>query len=157
MHGEYHHFAPESSYIGLENDMQISAKELALINPTNGDRRLIILDVCDGSTAGVSTDFLGVGIGPSVGNKYQSLISYLWPIENIQSLILGLILGTFIGNSSSYCVAHHQTISLFFEGKSSVLSHLQQYCTNIDVLERVANVEFDFKNFYYWGALNYMR
>ena len=125
-------------------------------NYTGEERRLLVMDLCDATTTKMNNP-VSIGLGVSLTNANQSLIGYNWPVENIPSMILGLLLCSFLAEGQSYEDAHFNTILVFYSGLDRVMDRLRSVINNVEVLGRVENAAFDFTNFYYWGILNYVQ
>jgi len=154
-HGEYDHFQAHNSVLNLGNGIIVSIEELHSNNYNGEKRRLLLMDLCDGATASMNNPG-SVGLGTSLTHAGQSLMGFSWPVENLQSLILGLLLAGFLAEGATYEEAHYQTVNLFHGGYDPVLDRLKQVLTNTDIIDRIEHVSFDFKNLYYWAALNYI-
>jgi CHAT domain-containing protein len=152
-HGEFMHHESHNSYIDLGNEIKVTITEVSSIQFQSTERRLLILDACDGATTSLANNPAAIGLGSSMVSAHQSLISHGWPVENVSSMILGIILSIFLGQGYTYSEAHQKTISKFYEGKDNVLELFRQFNINEDIIERIVNKDFDYSNFYYWGSL----
>lgn len=155
-HGQFIRHAAHTSYLDLGNEIQITIDELKAITLTHDQRRLLVIDACDGATNALANSPASIGIGTSVVCQKQSLISHNWPVENVPSLVMGLLLATFLSQGHSYSEAHHNATRIFYEGKQASLNHLRMFIENTEVLERIENNDFDYQNFYYWGSMTYI-
>lgn len=154
-HGNFEHYNTHNSTLDIGCEDLVTIDDLDRFNYYGENRRLLILDVCDGSTS----HFRGpksLGIGVTVTHSSQSLFGHAWPVENLPSLILALLIASFLSEDLTYAEAHQRTISKFYEGKDEVISHLKMYLENEDVLKRIENAEINFRNFCFWGSLNYI-
>ena len=154
-HGEIFSDEMHLSYLDFGGGITVTLEELKTLKYTAHTRRLFIMDTCDSATTGLQNNPVALGLGVSIVNKYQSIVGHSWPVENISSLISGLLLASFLSNSLSYEVSIASTVSMFYNGKDAVLEHLEKYLQNADVLDRIRSTSIDFQNFYYWGSLNY--
>jgi hypothetical protein len=155
-HGEFDHYYAHNSILNLGNEILVNIDELFKNNYTSEKRRLLVMDLCDATTTKMNNP-VSIGLGATLTNSSQSLIGYNWPVENLQGVLLGLLLCSFLSEGLSYEGAHFKTISIFCSGHEEVAKRLNQVIENDDVLERIRNVNFDFSNFYYWGILNYIQ
>lgn len=155
-HGQYNHMEAHKSYLDLGNNIHLNLEDLNsnLLKTTN--RRLIMVDACDGATTSLINSPLSIGIGSTLVSSKQSLISHNWPIDNYSALISGVILASFLSDRLEYGDALNETINLFYSGKVNVIERIRQYCDIIDVIDRIENSTIDFQNFYSWGSLTYL-
>lgn len=155
-HGEFQHHESHKSYLDLGNDITISFSELKDIPLEFRNRRILVIDACDGATTSLSNSPVSVGIGASMIRNSQSLIGHSWPVQNTPSLILGILYAIFLCEGNSYAEAHNLTIKLFYNGKDEVLEFIKKYISKNEVIERIENNDLNYQNFYYWGSLVYI-
>lgn len=155
-HGQYNHMEAHKSYLDLGNGIQLSLEELNSNELKTSNRRLIMVDACDGATTSLINSPLSIGIGSALVCSKQSLISHQWPIDNYSALISGILLATFLADGTEYSEALNKTINLFCDGKDLVINRIRNYSDENDIIERIENSRVDFKNFYSWGSLVYL-
>ncbi|MBV4357360.1 CHAT domain-containing protein [Pinibacter aurantiacus] len=150
-HGEYDAYQTEKTFLSLSEEINISVEELRKLSPSYVDRRLLILDTCDSASRGLVGPG-AIGIGAVLINKHQSVIGHSWPVENISSLIMGLLLSNELSNGNTYENSHSAALGQFRSGRENVLEVLQPQITNEDILDRISNCSIDFSNPYYWAS-----
>lgn len=155
-HGEFPHHSAHESYLDLGNGINVSTEELKAIPLTHENRRLLLIDACDGASSSLANNPASIGIGVSVVGRSQSIMSHNWPVENVPSLVMGLLVGSYLAEEASYEESHRQAVVKFREGKEAVLLYLREMITKEDVLERIENNEIDYQNFVYWGSLSFI-
>lgn len=155
-HGEFNHMEAHKSYLDLGNNIHFNLDELNSYSLNTSNRRLIVVDACDGATTSLINSPLSLGIGSALVCSKQSLISHQWPIDNYSALISGVILASYLSDDLDYSEALNKTINLFYSGKESVVERINEYCSEEDVIERIENSRVDFQNFYSWGSLAYL-
>lgn len=153
-HGQYDHYTPHNSYLDLGNGIHIKAAELDYRNE-KAERRLLLLDVCDGSTITMNNNFFARGIGPSLVNSHQSLIAHCWPVADLAAMAYGLLIANSLSQQFPFAKAHANSLLLLSQGREKVISFLEALWPDMEALERLHNSGLDFENFYYWGSLNY--
>ena len=152
-HGAFNHSEPHKSYIDLGNGIEISIEELSTQKLNHNERRLLIIDACDGATTSLINSPVSIGIAASVINSKQSVISHQWPIDNYSALISGTLLGVFLSEGITYGDALKKTIQTFCLGKETIIDIIKGNCNNSEIIERIDNSSIDFQNFYSWGSL----
>jgi hypothetical protein len=155
-HGEFNHYKPHASYLELGNDISVNLDELIYVPANLNQRRLMVLDACDGASTSLFNSPASIGLGANMVNAQQSLLSHFWPIYDYAGLILSILLAINLSRREDYRTAHSKTVLLFAKGKEAVLDFVRAECQNQDVLERIENTSLDFQNFYYWGSLGYL-
>jgi hypothetical protein len=155
-HGEFDHWATHKSYLNLGNEIHLNLEELDSSHISTKNRRLVVLDACDGATTSLINSPLSLGIGSALVCSEQSLISHQWPIDNYSALISGTILATYLSDNLDYSESLNNTINLFYSGKELTIERVKQYCNQEEVIDRIENTTIDFKNFYSWGSLVYL-
>ena len=153
-HGEFEQHEAHKSYLNLGNDIFVGIEDLKNREICREQRRLLVLDACDGATASLANSPVSIGIGVTTISASQSLVSHTWPVENLPSMTLGLLLAVFLSQGNSYADSHSKTIECFYRGKQDVLAVIRNYCQDSEVVDRIINSEFDYQNYYYWGSLN---
>lgn len=155
-HGEILSDEMHLSYLDFGDDITVSIDDLKKVYYKSQKRRLLFMDTCDSATTGLQNNPSALGLGVSVLSNCQSVFGHSWPVENIGSLIHGLLLATFLGQGHTYEECYSDTIKLFHAGKEAVLEHLSNFITDAEVLDRIRNTTITFQNFFYWGSLTYM-
>lgn len=154
-HGEYQHYEPHSSYLDLGSNVKISVQELKENNFRGKDRRLLVMDLCDSTTAHMNSQ-VSIGLGTSVSHACQSVIGYSWPVDPHVSFQLGIIMATFLVDSQTYAEAHYNTIHTFMQGKDAIITRLKMFISNPELFERIENKHIEYENFANWGIVTYL-
>lgn len=155
-HGQYFHHESHKSHLDLGSGIFLNIMDFPDLPVIANERRLLIIDACDGATTSLTNSPQSIGIGSAVIGTYQALLSHGWPVDNHSSLIMGLLLAVFLCEGANYSQAHYQTITTFRKGKKHIIEMLTQFIKNQDLLDRIENKDIDFDNFMFWGSLVYM-
>jgi hypothetical protein len=162
-HGEFKHFSPHESYLVLRqkfgdtSEIILGYDELKTQEIESGKcRRLLVLNACDGATTSLNNNPTSIGLGASVINQYQSLISHQWPVDNTAGLIHGVLYSIFLIKHGSYLEAYENTIKKFLEGKEAILDFFQSNSVLQETIDGIGGSSLDFTSFYYWGSLSYL-
>lgn len=153
-HGQFNHMEAHKSYLDLGSGIHLTLEELQQQAIESDSRRLFVIDACDGATTSLINSPVALGIGSSVVNSYQSLISHQWPIDNYSALISGILLALHLSNDFDYSTALNETLKIFRTGKDEILRVMDESIDE-DVKERIERAPIDYKNFYSWGSLAY--
>lgn len=80
-HGRHPMLAPDESSILLSSSEQVPLQELAAaVVPSTGERRLLVLNICDSAAANAQGPCDDFGLAPSVAGPGQAVIRHLWPV-----------------------------------------------------------------------------
>jgi len=161
-HGEFDHYYPERSFLVLNQDndpvikAQVSYAELGTVFPLVQDRRLLVLNACDGATTTLSNSPGAIGFGASLVGEYQTLISHQWPTDNYSSMILGILLAIGLSEELDYLDAYDRSIRTFLDGREEVLRVIHENLNDSELLARIKRTDFDYNNLYYYGSFSYL-
>jgi hypothetical protein len=164
-HGEFDHYHPQNSYLVLDQDKgpddtdnHITYEELnTTVIAELKERRLLVLNACDGATTSLTNSPISIGLGASMANKNQSLISHQWPIDDLAGTIYGIILSHHLTKEFDYLEAYRKTVLEFLKGRNHILSLIQSISKNQDIIDRINNKEdIPLDLIYYWGSLSFI-
>lgn len=162
-HGQFNHYKPHESYLVLRQKFDDideviltynQMKTQSLLNLDN--RRLLVLNACDGATTSLNNNPYSIGLGATVINQSQSLISHQWPAENNAGLIHGVLLAIYLVEEKSYQNAYESTIKKYLEGKEAILEFFKANNVLQEVIDSFEGSSIDISSFYYWGSLSYL-
>jgi len=161
-HGEFDHYYPQNSKLVLNQnnppieEVAVNYADLGAGLDQTSERRLLVLNACDGATTTLANSPASLGFGSSLVNEQQSLISHQWPTDNYSSMILGIILAIGLAAGMDYLVAYQRSIELFLAGKERVLEEISTYVNDPELFERIERAELDYSNIYYYGSFSYL-
>ncbi len=153
-HGEFEHLRPDASVLIFGQDDQLDIGALAELQAPRGDRRLLMLNICDGAVSATLGGPQGFGIGPVLAGPTQSVVSNLWPIHPLVAASVGALLAKALIAHADHRAALAEVLSILRGGRISVLAHLEAMgeCSE-DLTERVRQQEsVDFEGLASWGA-----
>ncbi|MCD6065860.1 MAG: hypothetical protein K0S33_686 [Bacteroidetes bacterium] len=159
-HGEFDHYYPENSFLVLNreeatNDTNVISYGELITDLKSNNRRLLVLNACDGATTSLTSSPVAIGLGASMVNRNQSLISHQWPIDDLAGMTYGIILAYYLTETDSYVEAYKRTVLEFLKGKESIISFIKKVSTNVEVIDRLENrQDIDLSLIYYWGSLS---
>ncbi len=153
-HGEYEHFAPHRSRIEILNGVHVEVGEIFDAEPKVSHQRLLFLNICDGATVASYNALYDIGIGASLCNKNQAVLSHIWPIEVDYALVFALLYANYIAKGDSFFLAQQNTVKTILAGKDAIKGTLKEYeFINEELIDRIDS-EVP-KNIYYWGSSAY--
>lgn len=153
-HGDYKHFSPHKSQIEILNEVHIEVEEIFETEPKVDGQRLLFLNICDGATAASYNALYDIGIGASLCNKNQAVLSHIWPIEVDYALVFALLYAHYLAKGDSFFIAHQNTVKTILAGKDAMKETLKEYEFINEELVNKLDAEVP-KNIYYWGSSAY--
>lgn len=95
-HGEYEHFTSRKEEIVFwsednEESYRISTKEINEKINKKKDKKILILNICDGANCGLSYLVSERGVANKFAIKGHIVLSYLWPVEPKYAVVFGCL------------------------------------------------------------------
>jgi hypothetical protein len=154
-HGVFNHYMPKSATVMVDsNEAQIGISDLLARAPTSGERRLLVLNVCDGGRFEEVGVLPRVGLAPAVASSAQATISHLWPIQPLAAAAFGALLAHHLARSLSYYDAFSQTLLTLHAGVGRIVQILRALGVGEtdSLIQRIENATLDFENLAYSGS-----
>ncbi|KFE60980.1 CHAT domain-containing protein [Hyalangium minutum] len=150
-HGEYRSFQLERSALVLGESEELSLDDLAALPAPSGDRRLLVLNVCSGGHSATFGGPLGVGLGPVLVGRSQTVISHLWPVGFQFAGAFGVLLADAHVRLKDHLDAYGESMQVVLAGRESMLQRLALLPNAAPVAERL-HEGIDVGNIASWGA-----
>jgi len=153
-HGNYDHYNPHTSDISTSNDSSpLFINDLRNIQNGNNERRLLVLNVCDGGTSAAYGNPNDFGIASLITSEHQATISHIWPTDSWFAVLFGVLLAIGLTTSNSYFEAYTYAMKYMYSSKSEVISEICKYLGSSDeIIEKLQYRDLDFDKIYYWGS-----
>jgi hypothetical protein len=153
-HGNYNHFLPHLSKIDIHPDGEIELSELFGLAPSTDGQRMLFLNICDGATASTLNAVYDIGLGASLCDANQSVLSHIWMVRLESSLIYGALYAHFIITGDNVFSAYENVVKCFLKGKEHIKEVLSPYNRmEEELVEYVDRLNEDINNnIYYWGS-----
>lgn len=95
-HGDYEHFSSKNEEIVFWNEeddksYRISTKEINEKLSIKKDKKILILNICDGANSGLSYLVSERGVANKFAIKGHVVLSYLWPVEPKYAVVFGCL------------------------------------------------------------------
>ena len=153
-HGEFDDYSPHAVKININKSEFVLGSELINYKGNVEQKRLCVLNICDSGRVHIDDGFLNMGMTAEITNKYQAVISHLWPINPIAALIYGVLLASLLIKENDYFEAHQNAIKIMLKNSEGIKEEL----TRLNLSELVQTVErssIDWNNIIYWGSPTY--
>lgn len=159
-HGEYDHFKPHETYITLDEQAEIHLPllEIESIELPRCGRRLLVLNICDGATAGALGGALGLGLANSLAGARQAVISHGWPVhQSISPIFAGLLATELAQQAKPYFEAFCNTLTSLNQPKDDLVQTLRDASRSLTTIaETLDGQNFDPQNIFYWGSSQFV-
>lgn len=153
-HGEYEHFTPHKSRIEILDGIHVEVNEIFDTEPQVSHQRLLFLNICDGATVASYNALYDIGIGASLCNRNQAVLSHIWPIEVNYALVFALLYAHYLAKGESFFGAQQSTVKTILAGKDAMKAALKEYeFISEELIDRLDSEVS--KNIYYWGSSAY--
>lgn len=90
-HGKFEAHSAEGSGLQFDLDTVLSWDELGQMTVPEGDRRLLVLNVCSGAEVKVTGGVARIGIGPELAGTYQTVVGHQWAVDGGVALAFGAL------------------------------------------------------------------
>ncbi|MCM3410216.1 CHAT domain-containing protein [Metabacillus litoralis] len=143
-HGEFNYNDPHESLLYISKNETISSWELEEHIPFREEKRYLILNACQTGIAGSWYNSLGLlGLGPSLTNKYQSVMGHLWLADSLAASVLGVFTLSFLLKGKTLAEALKEAMKIMILGKTEIITSLKEIDSKLELIERV---EFNSKD-----------
>ena len=157
-HGEFDHLKSHSAeiqisysgeYLKLEDLLPLSS----MINHQGDSRRLLVLNVCDGSSSPGNSVLPFLGMAPGLASPSQACISNLWPVEGLCAATFGSLLAISLANRKGYFEAFHTAVDTMLNDSHDLLSIIKSSSIrSTEIVSRLVNSTPTFSSLESYGA-----
>lgn len=153
-HGEFDHWSPRHVELQIAADRAtVSLEDLLGRAPADNDRRLLVLNICDGARFEETGMVPRIGLAPGLATSRQATISHLWPVEGFPSAAFGAYLACFLAAGSPFFKAYVQALVALRNTGASIADGLQALCGgNFELLERLRARNEDYRPLKFSGS-----
>lgn len=153
-HGEFNHWSPEKVQLHLcPEKTSVSLEDLWNKAPITDERRLLVLNVCDGARFAEPGLLPRIGLAPGLASASQTTISHLWPVRPYPSAAFGAYLAYYLAQSESYFSAYQASLKSLRKSSSDIgLELAELYGKEFELTTRLSKQEEDFSVFETWGS-----
>ena len=144
-HGEFDHWSPHEVKLHIARDGSTAAlEEVWERTPVSSNRRLLVLNVCDGGRFEEVGFVPRVGLAPGLAGPAQASISHLWPVMPFPSAAFGAYLAHFLAKGSSYFDSYTETMRTIARHAQAVAEDLAAlYGREFELTRRLTNRDED--------------
>lgn len=144
-HGEFDHWSPHEVKLHIARDGSTAAlEEIWDRTPVSTQRRLLVLNVCDGGRFEEVGYVPRVGLAPGLAGPAQASISHLWPVMPFPSAAFGAYLAHFLAKGIGYFDSYTETMRAIAKHARAVAEDLGGlYGTEFELTRRITNRDED--------------
>jgi hypothetical protein len=144
-HGEFDHWSPHEVKLHIARDGSTAAlEELWERTPLGSNRRLLVLNVCDGGRFEEVGFVPRIGLAPGLAGPAQASISHLWPVMPFPSAAFGAYLAHFLATGAGYFDSYTETMRAIAKHAGAVAEELAAlYGAEFELTRRLANRDED--------------
>lgn len=153
-HGEFDHWSPHEVKLHLSPDQtSVSLDDLWNKAPITAERRLLVLNVCDGARFSEAGLLPRVGLAPGLAAPFQATISHLWPVQSFPSAAFGAYLAHFLSAGRPYFESYVDTLKSLAKSAPEIGAELALlYGQEFELTKSLCAREQDFGNIEIWGS-----
>lgn len=158
-HGNFDHYSPKRASLMIgegtcDGAGDVGISQLLERAPVSEQRRLCVLNVCDGGRFEEHGVLPRVGVAAAAASAAQATISHLWPVHGISAAVFGVLLAGNLVESSSYFEAFEETLRQLDAPASELMDRLSEAAGEdaAELIQRVERSNIDFASMAHWGS-----
>jgi hypothetical protein len=152
-HGDHNAFRPDQSMLLFKDGEVADMDWLAGLNPPEGERRLLVLNVCSGGQSAMHGSPYGFGIAPALAGRSQTVISHLWPINPAVAAAFGATLASELACHADHLQAFTAAVQALARGRDQLIGLLSALPGDGPRLaEHLSLSSHELDNIVHWGS-----
>jgi hypothetical protein len=124
-HAELRHGDPRGSFLAFGDSERLTIDALDALPAPRGDRRLLVLNVCDGGASATLGGPAGFGVGPVLAGPSQAVVSHLWPMPPPVAATFGCFLAVALRGDASPLDAFAAVLRAMGRPRSAIVDDLR--------------------------------
>lgn len=154
-HGTFEHYSPKGATLLVDPDGgEVGIAELLTRTPVLSQRRLLVLNVCDGGRFEELGILPRVGVAPSATSAGQATVSHLWPVHGISAAVFGVVFASHLTLQPSFFDAFTRTLENLHAHKANWADLVRNSVggDGSPLVDRIERSNIDFTNIAHWGS-----
>ena len=153
-HGEFNHWYPKDIKLQIARDRtSASLRDLWEKSPSAKQRRLLVLNVCDGARVEERGLLKKVGLAAGLAGPEQATISHLWPVMGFPSATFGVYLAHFLSDSRPFFESYLDALRAIRKSAVEIADELSDYYGDrFDLIQRLKNRDEDYSPIQIFGS-----
>lgn len=151
-HGEIDHWRDGSARLMTGVDCFVSIDELVANTPQIEERRLLMLNICDGAVAAVNGGIHRLGLAHMLARRTQATISHLWPVRPLMAAAFGTLLAGRLAQRMTSFEAYEAALQSIRAPSADVTGAIREVVPGLGLVDRLEATDLDSENIFNWGS-----
>jgi len=151
-HGEIDHWSDGSAKLVAGEQCLLGIDELHRATPREGDRRLAVLNICDGGVSAVNGGIQKLGLAPILASARQATVSHLWPVNPLVASAFGILMAGALTTGAGFHVAFDKALHGIRATMSGISAAVRETVPGLEIVVRLENLELDTERALQWGS-----
>lgn len=151
-HGEIDHWSDGSAKLVAGEKCLLGIDELHAAMPHDGDRRLVVLNICDGGVSAVNGGIQKLGLAPMLAGARQATVSHLWPVNPIMASAFGLLLANALAEGAGFHAAFDKALAAIRAPIGEIAATVSSAAPGHKIVTRIENLGLATDQILHWGS-----
>lgn len=151
-HGEIHHWSDGSARLVAGEHCILGIDDLHAAPPREGDRRLAVLNICDGGVSAVNGGIQKLGLAPMLASARQATVSHLWPVNPLVASAFGVLMASAIVGGAGFHEAFDRALAAIHAPIGDIAAAVGAAAPGQDLVARLDNLDLNTSTILHWGS-----
>ncbi|HEX4694462.1 CHAT domain-containing protein [Sphingomonas sp.] len=151
-HGEIDHWSDGSASLVAGEYCRVGIDELHAATPREGDRRLAVLNICDGGVSAVNGGIQKLGLAPVLASARQATVSHLWPVNPLVASAFGVLMASALADGVGFHAAFDRALAMIHAPIADIAAVVRAAAPGQEILARLENLDLDTSAILHWGS-----
>lgn len=151
-HGEIDHWRDGSAKLIGGEQCLVGIDELHPATPREGDRRLAVLNICDGGVSAVNGGIQKLGLAPILASARQATVSHLWPVNPLVASAFGVLMARALADGAGFHAAFERALGGIRAPLGCISAEVRAAAPGQEIVARLENLELDTELVLHWGS-----
>lgn len=151
-HGIYDHWNPSSPAVVASDGANVTIDEFLENDLSGPNRRLLVLNICDGGVAAVLGGIHRLGLAPMLASHKQATLAHLWPVSSRVVAAYGVMLAQELSTGQpSFFHSFEVSLDRLKRPWREISDDVSEIAPG-DLADRLQNFDPDMSNIFQWGS-----
>jgi hypothetical protein len=151
-HGDIDHWSDGSARLVAGEHCILGIDDLHAATPREGDRRLAVLNICDGGVSAVNGGIQKLGLAPMLASARQATVSHLWPVNPLVASAFGVLMATAIAGGAGFHEAFDRALAAIYAPIGDIAAAVGAAAPGQDLVARLDNLDLNTSTILHWGS-----
>lgn len=156
-HGEIDHWSDGSARLVAGADCILGIDELHAATPRDGDRRLAVLNICDGGVSAVNGGIQKLGLAPMLASARQATVSHLWPVNPLVASAFGVLMASALAGGAGFHAAFDRALAAIRAPVGDIAAAVGDAAAGQDLVARLDNLDLNTSTILHWGSPSFFQ